>query len=108
MNLNKLQKAIVGAHKNFTEEMAKKSVINRACKMYANTSDDSDVLIEAFNNTTENESNNPVKEKIATNANTEELDFTDDKPSEKVIDVEHTEVSSNEEKPQQMRMGAPY
>lgn len=42
-----------GAHKNFTEEMAKKSVINRACKAYWNTSDDSDLLIEAINNTTD-------------------------------------------------------
>lgn len=44
-----------GAHKNFTEEMAKKSVINRACKAYWNTSDDSDLLIEAINNTTDAE-----------------------------------------------------
>lgn len=41
------------AHKNFTEEMAKKTVINRACKMFINTSDDSPVLTEAFNRTTE-------------------------------------------------------
>ena len=44
-----------GAHKNFSEEMAKKSVINRACKAYWNTSDDSDLLIEAINNTTDAE-----------------------------------------------------
>ena len=44
-----------GAHKNFTEEMAKKSVINRACKAYWNTSDDSDLLIEAINNSTDSE-----------------------------------------------------
>jgi len=96
-----------GAHKNFTDEMAKKSVINRACKMYANTSDDSDVLIEAFNNTTENDSKDPVKEEIATNANTEELDFVDDEPNEKVVDVEYTEVESKDEG-KQMKMGAPY
>jgi len=44
-----------GAHNNFAEEMAKKSVINRACKTYWNTSDDSDLLIEAINNTTDAE-----------------------------------------------------
>lgn len=44
-----------GAHKNFSEEMAKKSVINRACKAYWNTSDDSDLLIEAINNGTDAE-----------------------------------------------------
>jgi len=44
-----------GAHNNFAEEMAKKSVINRACKTYWNTSDDSDLLIEAINNSTDAE-----------------------------------------------------
>jgi len=37
------------AHKEFPDQMAKKTVINRACKYYVNTSDDSDLLIEAFN-----------------------------------------------------------
>ena len=56
-----------GAHKNFSEEMAKKSVINRACKAYWNTSDDSDLLIEAINNTTdaEDEPNYDSKNVIA-------------------------------------------
>lgn len=44
-----------GAHNNFAEEMAKKSVINRACKAYWNSSDDSDLLIEAINNSTDSE-----------------------------------------------------
>lgn len=38
------------AHIKFKDQMAKKTVINRACKMYVNTSDDSDLLAEAFNN----------------------------------------------------------
>lgn len=41
------------AHIKFKDEMAKKTVINRACKRYVNTSDDSDLLIEAFNNSLE-------------------------------------------------------
>lgn len=40
-------------HKEFPDQMAKRTVINRACKMYFNTSDDSDMLIEAFNETGE-------------------------------------------------------
>lgn len=43
------------AHKNFPEEMSKKTVLNRKCKMYFNTSDDSDLLIDAINRTTANE-----------------------------------------------------
>ncbi|MGO0053923.1 recombinase RecT, partial [Streptococcus suis] len=39
----------------FPQEMAKRTVINRAAKQFFNTSDDSDILIEAVNRTTENE-----------------------------------------------------
>lgn len=61
MNIGQIKKAwgqgaakgSSGAHQNFTDEMAKKTVINRACKMYVNTSDDSDLLVEAFNNSDE-------------------------------------------------------
>ena len=38
-------------HKEFPDQMAKRTVINRACKMFFNTSDDSDMMIEAFNAT---------------------------------------------------------
>jgi recombination protein RecT len=42
-------------HRNFADEMAKKTVINRACKLFINTSDDSDLLAAAWNRTTANE-----------------------------------------------------
>ena len=68
-------------HKKFPGEMAKRTVINRAAKAFINTSDDSDLLIEAINNTTENEYEererkevNPQHE-IDQNANKEILDF---------------------------------
>lgn len=40
-----------GAHKNFSDQMAVKTVINRACKYYANTSDDGDKIIDLINMT---------------------------------------------------------
>ncbi|HFI0145309.1 TPA: recombinase RecT [Streptococcus suis] len=48
----------------FPQEMAKRTVINRATKQFFNTSDDSDILIEAVNRTTENEfdDNRQIKE----------------------------------------------
>ncbi len=86
-------KGASGAHLNFTEEMAKKTVINRACKMYANTSDDSDLLIEAFNRSTETDyadtgqiAELEMKAEIETKANKEKLNFKPDKA--KVVDVE--------------------
>jgi recombination protein RecT len=80
-------------HKEFTEEMAKKTVINRACKMYVNTSDDSDILVEAFNNATEsdykqNDSETEVKQEIAEKANKKNIGFS----KEEVQDVEYEEV----------------
>ena len=69
-------------HKEFPQEMTKRTVINRACKSYVNTSLDSDVLIDAFNRTTENEYDNTatiVKE-------------------EKTIDIDVVEESKAEEK----------
>lgn len=41
--------------KNFPQEMAKRTVINRAAKQFFNTSDDNDLFIDAVNRTTENE-----------------------------------------------------
>ena len=40
---------------NFSQEMAKRTVLNRAAKMFINTSDDSDLLTGAINDTTNNE-----------------------------------------------------
>lgn len=42
-------------HREFPGEMAKRTVIERAAKNFANTRDDNDLLIEAFNRTTENQ-----------------------------------------------------
>ena len=44
--------------KNFPQEMAKRTVINRAAKQFFNTSDDNDLFIDAVNRTTENEFDN--------------------------------------------------
>lgn len=84
-----------GAHQNFADEMAKKTVINRACKMFVNTSDDSDLLVEAINNSEEKTYDEKdlvsnvdfeVKEEIKQNANVKEINI--EQPPSKVIDVE--------------------
>lgn len=43
------------AHKNFGEEMAKKTVINRALKVMINSSSDSEILADAYNRTKDND-----------------------------------------------------
>ncbi|BDH60102.1 DNA recombination protein RecT [Lysinibacillus sp. PLM2] len=71
-------------HKKFPQEMAKRTVINRAAKAFINTSDDSDLLIDSINRTTENEYENERKdvtpdpeliEEINHNANKEIIDI---------------------------------
>ena len=68
-----------GAHTNFTDEMCKKTVISRTCKMLFNTSDDSDVLVESVNNTLDEIDDTAyelaIEEEIKGNANKEEVDF---------------------------------
>ncbi|MDF2906807.1 MAG: recombinase RecT [Herbinix sp.] len=79
-------------HAKFSEEMAKKTVLNRASKRLINATDDSSVmgdqLIEAFNDTSDNDSEDQVQAnvqyQITTNANTEEFVVPNDDPVEKV------------------------
>jgi recombination protein RecT len=105
MNMNQIRNAWnqgyakggSGAHKNFTEEMAKKTVINRACKMFANTSDDSDILIGAFNNSDKadfeekqivNDVEYEVKEELQEKANSKPIGFA----KEDVQEVEYETI----------------
>lgn len=76
----------------YPQEMAKRTVINRASKAFINTSDDSDLLIEAVNRSTENEFEPQVKDmgdieevkrEIEQNANSEIIDISNE-PAEKV------------------------
>lgn len=76
-------------HIKFKDQMAMKTVINRACKHFINSSDDSDVLAEAYNNTIRDENE---YETIGTEVspNSIEIDIKQEKP--KAVDVEYTEV----------------
>lgn len=121
MNINQIKnswnqgyaKGKSGAHSNFTDEMAKKTVINRACKMFVNTSDDSDILVEAFNNTDKEPYEEKdivsvdyeVKQEINEKANTKEIDIKEDE--EKVIDVDPTPADKEKEQPQQTKLQGP-
>lgn len=116
MNINQIRnswnqgyaKGKSGAHSNFTDEMAKKTVISRACKMFANTSDDSDLLINAFNNSDKepyedkdlvNNVDYEVKEEIKEKANTKIIDIQENIQEEKnkAIDVEAAPVKETKQ-----------
>jgi len=64
--------------KDFVEEMSKRTVINRTCKMFVNTSDDSDLVIEAFHATEHYDQEEMVDKDVEKNANQGEvIDITD-------------------------------
>ena len=70
-----------GTHGKFTEEMIKKTVVNRATKRFIRSSDDSDLFIKAYNQSDTVQAEQEVKEEIEENANSQVLD----------IDYEETE-----------------
>jgi recombination protein RecT len=86
-------------HEKFRQEMAKKTVINRACKKFMNSSDDSSLVIDHFNRQDDVVSEAKAQQEIDNNANKEELDFEDAEYTE--VDQETGEINSPEENEQQ-------
>jgi recombination protein RecT len=89
------------AHKNFTEEMSKKTVINRACKLFFNTSNDSDLLAEAINRTTEAEyiQVDEVEEadaEVQNKANQGEILTLDEPKKDSISDEEKAKIEQKE------------
>jgi recombination protein RecT len=56
-------------HGKFTADMAKKTVVNRACKTIINSSDDSSLVIMAYNNTDDDIAEAQAQEEVDNNAN---------------------------------------
>ncbi|MCU0155732.1 recombinase RecT [Bacillus pumilus] len=92
----------------FPQEMAKRTVINRAAKNFINTSDDSDLLVQAINNSTENEYDNErvdvtpdeVKKEISENANSEIIDVGFNEPEEDSEQHQETPEIKQREEPE--------
>lgn len=72
-------------HDNFRQEMSKRTVINRACKKFLNSSDDGSLVIKHFNRQDDAIVEAEAQQEIEENANKETLDFED---------VEYKEVKS--------------
>lgn len=83
---------------NFPQEMAKRTVINRAAKQFFNTSDDNDLFVDAVNRTTANEYDNerqmkeaePVRDEVETLDDILKAPSTPTEP-DNVVDGEFTE-----------------
>jgi len=83
-------------HKEFAQEMCRKTVINRACKRYLNSSDDGSLLMHHINREDEIAAEAEAEAEIAENANQEFIDV-DYEPAEEI--EETAEEESEEEKP---------
>ncbi|WP_418524706.1 recombinase RecT [Limosilactobacillus vaginalis] len=91
---------------NFSQEMAKRTVLNRAAKMFINTSDDSDLLTGAINDTTSNEYDDEPRDVTPTKEEqtTQELLDGFNKAQEKEAEVNKSDNSSEEESKQQQEL----
>src|SRR5690625_721652 len=76
-------------HDKFRQEMAKKTVINRTCKKFINSSDDGSLVFESIRRQDELRDEMSAQAEIEENANKETLDFED----EDIEDAEFTEVN---------------
>jgi recombination protein RecT len=76
-------------HGQFTQEMAKKTVINRACKKFLNSSNDASVLMQTISH-----DEDEVQQEIEENANDETLDM---EYEEVIEDPQQIEEPSKEE-----------
>lgn len=77
-------------HGKFTEEMCKKTVINKAAKHIVNTSDDHNLIVKTFQRTADESSEAEAKAQIAENANAELIDFEVDPSTGEAVPVDRT------------------
>lgn len=91
-------------HKDFAQEMCRKTVINRACKRYLNSSDDGSLLMYHVNRADEVAAEAEVEAEIEENANQELIDIEYEVADEGPTIEEATEEPKEEkpaEKPKQ-------
>lgn len=89
-------------HSQFTEDMCKRTVINKICKYYINTKDDSNlnILKEAFNTSDEEHKEVEVAYEIQENANKETIDIDEEKGE--IIEITGTTTEITEKQKEAM------
>lgn len=82
------------AHKNFPDQMAVKTVINRACKLLISSSDDSILYDPLEENDYVDAAKGNVQHEINQNANTETIGFESYEEAE-IVEENHQEIIDN-------------
>ena len=91
----------------FPEEMAKRTVINRAAKFYINSSSDNDLFVKAVNETTSNEYENDDRKDVTPTKRSLVADVAENKaekvesaePAKEPVIAAAKEASSNDQEP---------
>ena len=91
----------------FPEEMAKRTVINRAAKFYINSSSDNDLFVKAVNETTRNEYENDDRKDVTPTKRSLVADVAENKaekvesaePAKEPVRTAAKEASSNDQEP---------
>lgn len=89
-------------HKQFDEEMIKKTVINRTCKKYINSSSDNNLFLESFNRAGDIAVEEEFKGDLSLNANQELIDIDTGEVTEE-IQPEQSQLT-NQHAPATMEM----
>lgn len=88
-------------HGKFTEEMVKKTVINRATKHIINTSDDHNIVVQTYKQTEDANIEAEARATIAEHANTQIVDivveYTVDRETGEVLAPEQNQIEREEE-----------
>ncbi len=90
-------------HEEFKQEMAKKTVINRACKKFMNSSDDSSLVMQHVNRADDVAEEAQLEEEIRNNANGDiiDVDFHETKETQQ---IEHQAPETIEVDQEQMEV----
>ncbi len=90
--------------KDFSQEMAKRTVLNRAAKMFINTSDDSDLLTGAINDTTANEFDDEARKDVTPAEETSKAELLANKFKEQSEPVEEGDESDGNQDEAQLSL----
>lgn len=85
-------------HKQFPDQMAKRTVINRACKKFINSSSDSHLFQQAASRAAEISTEQEVEDEINEHANSEPIDVSPTPESEQLEDEDLGDEPSDKEK----------
>jgi recombination protein RecT len=92
-------------HDEFKQEMAKKTVINRACKKYLNSSDDGSLVMNHIHRADEIAAEQEVEEEIQQNANSEVIDV--EYEDRGYVDGDSNSQEKEQQKPEPVSSGGP-